>query len=215
MGTSEAERRKLILEAAKRLLCHYGPHKTTIAEIAREADIGVGSVYLEFASKEAIIGELSELEHAGILEAMQDAAAKKKARDASFADQIAAVVDARVEMFLQRGTDGAHTKDLLHCVNPSVKDAHTRFEESERALIARLLREGNDAGELETAEADETAAAILRIYAAFAPPKVFLEPANEVRRMLRAVHEIVKFGVTRRGKRRRSAALPQPTFNRR
>ncbi|WP_394822009.1 TetR/AcrR family transcriptional regulator [Pendulispora albinea] len=202
MGTSEAERRKLILDAARRLLSHYGPHKTTIAEIAREAAIGVGSVYLEFPSKEAIIGALSELEHARILEAMERAIAKKKAKNASFADQIAAILDARVEMLLERGGEGLHTKDLLHCGNPSVKDAQTRFEQSERTLIARLLREGIEAGELEVDDADRTAAAMLRAYAAFSAPKIFWEAEHEVREMLRAVHELVKFGITRRVRRR-------------
>ena len=199
MGTSEAERRKVILDAAKRLLCHYGPQKTTIAEIAREAEIGVGSVYLEFASKEAIIGELSELEHTLVLDAMHEAAARKKRQGASFADQIAAVLDARVEMFLARGSQGAHTKDLLHCGNPGVKDAHTRFLASERALLAHLLFEGAEEGELQAfASAEETARALLLVYTAFAPPKVFSGPADEVRQLLRTVHGLVKHGIVRR-----------------
>ena len=201
MGTSEAERRKLILDAARRLLSHYGPHKTTIAEIAREAEIGVGSVYLEFASKEAIIGALSELEHALILEAMENAVAQKRAKGASFADQIAALLDARVEMFLARSAEGAHTKDLLHCGNPSVKDAQVRFEQSERALIARLLREGSAAGEFEVSDPDQIAAALVHAYAAFSPPKIFCERACDVRQMLSAVHALVKFGITQRQRR--------------
>jgi hypothetical protein len=59
VGTAEAERRQTILAAAERLLRHYGPGKTTIAEIAREADVGVGTVYLEFSSKDAILEALS------------------------------------------------------------------------------------------------------------------------------------------------------------
>ncbi|WP_394842616.1 TetR/AcrR family transcriptional regulator [Pendulispora brunnea] len=199
MGTSEAERRKVILDAARRLLCHYGPHKTTIAEIAREAEIGVGTVYLEFASKEAIIGALSDLEHALVLDAMHEAIARKRAEGASFADQIAALLDARVEMFLARGSQGAHTKDLLHCGNPGVKDAHLRFEVSERTLLAHLLFEGAQEGELQAfASTEETARALLLVYAAFAPPKLFCSPADEVRQMLRAVHELVKHGLVRR-----------------
>jgi len=203
MGNSEAARRKLVLEAARRLLCHYGPHKTTIAEIAREADIGVGSVYLEFASKEAIIGALSDLEHTFVLTAMEAAVATKKAEGASFADQIAALLDARLDTFLARANEGVHTKDLLHCGNPAVNDSRTRFERGERTLIARLLREGCAAGELEVPDPEQTAGAILRVYAAFAPPSVFHEPPEDVRRLLAAVHHLMKFGIATRTKRRR------------
>ena len=41
---NEPDRRLLILEAAGRLFRHYGPFKTTVADIAREARVGVGTV---------------------------------------------------------------------------------------------------------------------------------------------------------------------------
>ena len=52
-----------ILDAAERLLRHYGRNKTTVSDIAREAGIAVGSVYLEFETKDAIVAALS-LDHA-------------------------------------------------------------------------------------------------------------------------------------------------------
>ena len=71
--TGDLERREHILAVAERLLRHYGPQKTTIAEIARAADVGVGTVYLEFPSKEAIVEELSRVRHRGVLGAMESA----------------------------------------------------------------------------------------------------------------------------------------------
>jgi AcrR family transcriptional regulator len=56
---SRRERRQRILRAAERLLSHYGFAKTTVADIAKEARVGVGTVYLEFSSKEAIVATLS------------------------------------------------------------------------------------------------------------------------------------------------------------
>ena len=56
MVLSKKENRKqLIMESAKRLFAQYGIEKTTIDDIAKEADIGKGSIYLEFGSKEEII----------------------------------------------------------------------------------------------------------------------------------------------------------------
>jgi len=43
-----------ILEAAERRFAHYGYGKTTMAEIAQDADMSVGNLYRFFRNKEAI-----------------------------------------------------------------------------------------------------------------------------------------------------------------
>src|SRR5438552_15724256 len=43
-----------ILDAAERLLARYGFKKTTMDDLAREAGIGKGTVYLYFPSKEEV-----------------------------------------------------------------------------------------------------------------------------------------------------------------
>lgn len=55
MVPSKKNRREEIVEAANRLFGQYGIEKTTIDDIAKEADIGKGSIYLEFGSKEEIV----------------------------------------------------------------------------------------------------------------------------------------------------------------
>lgn len=47
-----------ILDATRKLLIHYGYDKTTVSDIAREAGISKGAVYLEFPSKDALIHAL-------------------------------------------------------------------------------------------------------------------------------------------------------------
>lgn len=53
-------RKQLIAEAAQKLFLHYGIKKTTISDIAREAGIGKGTVYLDFRSKEEILFYLAD-----------------------------------------------------------------------------------------------------------------------------------------------------------
>jgi len=50
----EDQVRESIIDAAERLFDRFGYRKTTVEEIAQEAGIGKGSVYLHFDSKEAI-----------------------------------------------------------------------------------------------------------------------------------------------------------------
>src|SRR5438132_1177960 len=46
--------RDSILDAGERLLAHYGYKKTTMDDLAREAGIGKGTIYLHFPSKEEV-----------------------------------------------------------------------------------------------------------------------------------------------------------------
>src|SRR3954452_23849294 len=48
-------REDLIRDAADRLLARYGYRKMTIDDLAREAGIGKGTVYLHFRSKEDVV----------------------------------------------------------------------------------------------------------------------------------------------------------------
>lgn len=52
------ERRQRILDVAAQLITHYGYDKTTVSDIAREAGISKGAIYLHFESKEALFEAL-------------------------------------------------------------------------------------------------------------------------------------------------------------
>lgn len=53
-----AEKRDAILAAALRLIARLGLHNTPMSAVAREAGVAVGTVYLYFPSKEAMINAL-------------------------------------------------------------------------------------------------------------------------------------------------------------
>jgi AcrR family transcriptional regulator len=193
--TGEGDRRQRILRATERLLHRYGPAKTTIADIAREAEIAVGTVYLEFASKDEILSELSTDQHRAVLGAMRAAAAQE---GRPYRDRVRAVFDARVALFLDLADAGAHACDLLHCRSRPVQEARERFLDEERALLTELLRSGARAGELDVLDPDLASRALLRAYASFSPPWLFSQPRAEVEAMLRAVHDLVLYGLVRR-----------------
>jgi len=52
------EKRDAILAAALRLITRFGLHNTPMSAVAREAGVAVGTVYLYFPSKEAMINAL-------------------------------------------------------------------------------------------------------------------------------------------------------------
>src|SRR5689334_5686737 len=146
---NEPLRRTQILKAAERLFRSYGPAKTTIADVAREADVAVGSVYLEFASKDALIEELSLGRFHDVLGAML-AAVSNDSRP--FHERLRLMFDARADAFLTLMDQGKHACELLHCVkSEAVKAAHSQYLYEERLIVLDLLRAADQAGELEVA----------------------------------------------------------------
>jgi AcrR family transcriptional regulator len=59
MGDDLRDKREIIIEAARTLFARQGYEETTIAEIARAAGVGVGTVYLYFQNKRQILVEVS------------------------------------------------------------------------------------------------------------------------------------------------------------
>jgi TetR/AcrR family transcriptional repressor of uid operon len=53
-------KRSLILQTAKALFAHRGFHNTSVADIAREAELPVGSLYTYFSSKEEVVRVIVE-----------------------------------------------------------------------------------------------------------------------------------------------------------
>lgn len=57
---ARAARREVILDAARRVFAERGFRGTTIADIAEEAHIALGTIYLYFASKEDVFAALNQ-----------------------------------------------------------------------------------------------------------------------------------------------------------
>lgn len=202
----DAPRRSLILKAADRLLRHYGPTKTTIADVAKEAGVGVGSVYLEFPSKEAIVEELSRTRYRAVLDAMTAAARAEE----PCCDRVAKVFDARLAAFYGLLDEGTHACDLVRCTTgptsntpkgppaAAVKAAADAFFAEELALITDLLRSGSAAGETCADDPEGAARAVLAAYTSFSVPAIFSRDREAVRRDIALVHKLVRFGLAKR-----------------
>ena len=191
--SSETERRSQILDCAEKLLSHYGAAKTTIGDIAREAGIGIGSVYLEFGSKDEIIGELAVRRHRRVLEAMRRAGER-----GSYAERLTRALEARIQALFELSTQGMHACDLVFCKSAPVKIAYGRFREDEMKFVAELLREGTRAGELDVKQPKLTAELFQRAYATFSPPWLFEQDRREVISCIRALNELLLTGILRR-----------------
>lgn len=189
-------RHRLILECAAKLFRHYGPAKTTIADIAREAQVGVGTVYLVFPSKEAIVEELSSSAHDEVLKAMRSIATARAHED--LAQRLGGVLDARIAEFQRLSQDGQHAGELFHCNSGAVRAVHAKFRAEERALFVELLQDARDAGELASLDVERTSYLIQRAYATLSPPWLFEQASDEAKRVAYEMGRLLLLGLVAR-----------------
>lgn len=186
------QRRERILEAAERLLAHYGPNKTTVADIARAAKVGVGTVYLEFNSKDAIIARLSTARHQSVLDAMGAALDRPDIDDAQ---KIHAFYEARLQGFLRESQTGTHAHELVHCACPAVVSCHMDFHERAQTMLKAFLADAHDRGQLHAPDPERAALALDLIYRPFLPPWIFERSPETLARELDAVSTLITHGL--------------------
>lgn len=192
--SAERTRRNQLLEAADRLVVHYGPNKTTVADIAREAGVAVGSVYLEFAGKSEILGALSGWRLEGILDAMRAAVEPDPERpDRVLAERICDALEARTRAFVDLMRDGRHAESLLHCGCDGVAGAWQRFEIATAQLMTEALEALSAPADLPPAA--HRAEALLRAYAAFTPPSLCAYEADALQAALQGTRALVLNGL--------------------
>lgn len=130
-----------ILEAADRLFEQYGYKKTTIEEIAQEAGIGKGSVYLHFASKEQIGAAWLDSLLDGMYQALTSK--PKEATLKSISDFCANRVLQRFDLMSRhrRGLDEA-VSQLSETLEDRKCKMHSREAEYLSNLIQQAVNEG-------------------------------------------------------------------------
>ncbi|MBA2565539.1 MAG: TetR/AcrR family transcriptional regulator [Gemmatimonadetes bacterium] len=168
-------RRQQILEAFRKRLHHYGYDKTAMAEIAADVGISVGSLYLEFDSKEDILAGLveetsREFEHAFSAIAGSDRAWAEKLRE---------VLLARVALSDRCCREGAHAGEVVTAAQKCRRvaaDKEARYQQ----LLERLLREGMGAGELEQGDPVSTARVLREAISVYLPPLSQVRSSEEV-----------------------------------
>src|SRR5262249_14174011 len=133
-GRSATEgKRTAILDAALRLFGRYGYRRTSIDDIANEAEIAKGTVYLSFKSKEEIFRALCE----SLIARVQDNAERARLLDEPLQARVLAILEAKFGLYFEVVRSSAHAAELMDSKNRLSDDL---FEKHERRY-QRLLRE--------------------------------------------------------------------------
>ena len=175
--TRHGDVRQKILDAAEHRLWHYGFKKTTIDEIASDAGVGKGTVYLYFESKEDI----------GLTIMAQYKDASLKNTEAIAQDTTKSPVQKLKEM-LQKPMLDAHrrcskspaTLELVVAIKPHIQARLRPYTEQEYALLAGVLEEGNRQGLFDVPDTLRAARTLKTMCLGFLPPYPCVASPDEI-----------------------------------
>lgn len=191
--------RDSILDATDRLLARFGYRKMTVEDIATEAGIGKGTIYLHFSSKEEVV--LSHVDR--IVDRLKQQHLAVIARSENTApERIRQMLLARV-LFrfdsIQHYTQSLN--DLLAALRPGLLARRAMYFEEEAQLFAEVLDAGRVSGEFQFENALTTARALLEATNGLLPyslSTIELGERDEVERRTSAITDLLLQGLLSR-----------------
>jgi AcrR family transcriptional regulator len=151
-----AQTRRRIITAARELIAEGGYVAAQVAPVAERAGVAVGTVYRHFPSKSDLFAEVFR-------EASQHEVDAMRAAIEEGSGSAAERMGYGIETFAHRALRGRRLAWALLAepVDPAVEAERLHFRHSYRDLMAGLIAEGIEAGELPEQDVDATAAALI------------------------------------------------------
>ena len=170
--------RPKILEAAKERLWHFGFKKTTIDEIAADAGVGKGTVYLHFDSKEAIaLAIMAEFKRDSV--ARQEAVVNSA--HLSPIEKLTEVLLLPILMAHERCSESPAAQEMIVAIRPHLR-AHVRpYLEQEIGLVAAILEQGNATAVFRVKDTLQAAHSLKYMCSGFWPPYSCVEGVEAIR----------------------------------
>jgi AcrR family transcriptional regulator len=150
-----AAKHEAILGAAQSLFSRYGFRRTSIDEIASEAGIAKGTVYLYFPNKQAVFRAVAERVAEHVLAGTQAA----YERETAVAPRVLAMLEAKFVHMFEVVHATPHARELIDTKNGTAADVFERADRRYEELLARALAEADAGGELSLARAELSASA--------------------------------------------------------
>jgi AcrR family transcriptional regulator len=183
-----AGHRDRILDAAERLLGRFGYRKMTVEDIAAEAGIGKGTVYLSFPSKEEVV--LSTVDR--IVDRACAAMEAAAARDASAPERLREMLLARVLVrFEAVAAYSASLNDLLGSIRAALLARRVQHFEREIGVLARVIAGGQADGELADGAPRRMGRALVLATNSFLPYALSPDELGDARRLGREARDVI------------------------
>lgn len=152
---AQAATREGVLAAAAALFANYGSNNTTMAMVAREAKVAVGTVYLHFPDKDTLLAEVLAAALSALKASLAEAASARSARTA--AEDVGQRTSGLVNFAAARPDLAAVLFNPAHLAEPAGADTLAFLVASQAAALAAARERGWARADLD----DQTAARAL------------------------------------------------------
>lgn len=157
------DRRQAVLDAAARSFSIFGYKATTMDKVAKEAQVGKGTIYTFFADKE----ELFEAIMARFIHQMKEVAEGVLDEELPFFENLHRVLLAMVRFRESHELTIQLTHEMRAMGTPAVAQALADVEQAIIGFIRKEVERAIDKGEIRPCDPEITAFIMLRLYVAF------------------------------------------------
>jgi AcrR family transcriptional regulator len=189
---------EVILDAANRLLIRYGYKKMTMDDLAHEAGIGKGTIYLYFRSKEEVALRCADRLTKQVQERLRDAARCS----AEPPERIRRMLMLRVLMRFDNAQPYARSlDDLFLALRPAFLARRERWLADEVQIFSEVLAEGRAQGIFQAADPKAVAEALLIATNSLLPFSLSpqeLGARDEIERKVSHIADLLLQGIIRR-----------------
>jgi TetR/AcrR family fatty acid metabolism transcriptional regulator len=162
----KTDKRDAILHAAWGLIRHYGYNKTTIDDIAREAMVGKGTVYLYFKSKKEIMLSLTDLTNERITRELERIASGDQPPE----ERIRACVLYRLMTLFDLVNRYPHSEDVIASILPEIVERLDRYVRRHGELLGQIVDQACQAGIFVCKDPAATGQLLANLFEFMTPP---------------------------------------------
>jgi AcrR family transcriptional regulator len=190
----KTDKRDAILHAAWGLIRHYGYNKTTIDDIAREAKVGKGTVYLYFKSKKEIMLALTDLTNERITRQLERIASESKPPE----ERIRACVLYRLMTLFDLVNRYPHSEDVIASILPEIVERLDRYVRRHGELLGQIVREGCSAGILAAEDPEAAGQLLANLFEFMTPPYYRFNSRKSLERFAGKVVDLMLTGLKKK-----------------
>jgi AcrR family transcriptional regulator len=178
-ASARDDKRAAILRAAWGMIRHYGFTKTTIDDIAKRACVGKGTVYLYFQGKADIMLALTELTNDRIATELGRIASGPGSPE----ERLRACLNHRALKLFDIVHKYPHGEEFIGSMLPEIVDRIARYVRAQGALLAGIIREGNESGDFAVEDPDATGQLLAELFEFLAPPYYRLKSRRSLEKL--------------------------------
>ena len=182
--TRHGDVRQKILDAAEQRLWHYGFKKTTIDEIASDAGVGKGTVYLYFDGKEEIgLAIVSEYKRRNLEQIELIANDLEKPPT----EKLTQMLQYPVLHTNQSCRQSPAMQEMIVAIKPHIRHHIQPLMEREYEIIAGVLEEGNQVGVFDVLDTLAVARTLKIMTLGLMPPYPCVTEPDEIEKEIAAI----------------------------